>query len=148
MNKFTNILLAEDDLDDYKYLVEAFHKLSPEFKIDRAVNGLECITYLKTKEIPHVVFLDLNMPIKSGMECLKFIRQNDQFNHLPVVIYSTSHYIRDIDTAYKSGANFYIVKPANGENISDILSLAFFNLNESTDQPRKEEFVLRTLATT
>ncbi|MCW3113820.1 MAG: hypothetical protein JWR18_2216, partial [Segetibacter sp.] len=93
----TNILLAEDDVDDYNFFVEAFEKISSSYSFARAKNGLECITYLKSQENPAIIFLDLNIPIKNGLECLKFIKDNEAFSHIPVVIYSTSHYIKHID---------------------------------------------------
>jgi CheY-like chemotaxis protein len=143
MNQYTNILLAEDDVDDYLYLVEAFESISSEFKITRAGNGLECITILKTKAKPDIVFLDLNMPIKKGLECLKFIREHDRFDDVPVIIYSTSHYIKDIDAAYKGGANFYIVKPSSSENLTEILIFVMSRLTETLRQADISEFVLR-----
>ena len=143
MNKLKNILLAEDDLDDYLFFVEAFERISADYKISRAANGLECLNYLKTKECPDIIFLDLNMPIRNGLDCLKFIRQKEELSDVPVIIYSTSHYIKDIDTAYKNGANCYIVKPSSGTELSEILHIALLQLSENWQQPAKDYFVLR-----
>ena len=143
----TNILLAEDDFDDYKFFVEAFEKISPNYNFVRAKNGLECIVYLKNNEKPGIVFLDLNIPIKNGLECLKFIKDHEVLNDIPVVIYSTSHYIKHIDAAFKGGAHYYIVKPSNGDDLVQILETVTARLSDSLETPSKENFVVRNIET-
>jgi CheY-like chemotaxis protein len=142
-----NILLAEDDFDDYKFFVEAFEKISCDHSFTRAKNGLECITYLKTNEKPNIVFLDLNIPIKNGLECLKFIKDQETLMGIPVVIYSTSHYIKHIDAAFKGGAHYYIVKPSNENELVEILATVLSRLNEHIERPSKENFVVRNIET-
>jgi CheY-like chemotaxis protein len=143
----TNILLAEDDVDDYNFFVEAFEKISSSYSFARAKNGLECITYLKSQENPAIIFLDLNIPIKNGLECLKFIKDNEAFSHIPVVIYSTSHYIKHIDAAFKNGAHYYIVKPSNADILVEILNTVITRLDASLAPPLKENFVVRNIVT-
>jgi len=63
--------------------------------------------------LPNIIFLDLNMPIKNGIECLKEIRANERFKNLVLVIYSTSGSEHDIQEAFINGANIYIKKPNN-----------------------------------
>ena len=145
MEKFGNILLAEDDLDDYTFLVEAFEQISPVSRVVRATNGLECVTYLKKNEKPDIIFLDLNMPIKNGLDCLKFIKDSENLADIPVVIYSTSHYIKDIDAAFKNGAHYYIVKPVCANQLQDFLDRVLNNLSLSMELPKKEAFVVRPL---
>jgi CheY-like chemotaxis protein len=142
MNR-TDILLAEDDLDDYIFFVEAFQRVDSSYNISRVKNGLECITYLKTNEKPGIIFLDLNIPIKNGLECLKFIKNNEAYSDIPVIIYSTSHYIKHIDSAFKNGAHYYIVKPSNADDLVEILRIISNRLNESLATPGKENFVVR-----
>ena len=140
--EFTNILLAEDDKDDYEFFVEAFAEASPVSTVTRAANGLDCITYLKKNEKPDIIFLDLNMPVKNGLDCLKFIKNSETLTDIPVIIYSTSHYIKDIDTAFKSEAHYYIVKPAAADNLADVLLRVLNGLRVSLTQPKKENFVV------
>lgn len=145
MERFRRVLLAEDDSDDYNFFVDAFEKISPDQTFARAKNGLDCITLLKHQEKPDIIFLDLNIPIKNGLECLKFIKENEALADIPVVIYSTSHYIKDIDAAYKNGAQYYIVKPSNVDVLVNILSVVFSRLSESVETPSKESFVVRNV---
>ena len=70
--------------------------------------------YLKTLNKPVLTFLDLNMPGYNGLDCLKSIKANEGLSDMPVIVYSTCHYIKDIDACYKHNAHFYIVKPALG----------------------------------
>lgn len=142
----TDILLAEDDVDDYHFFVEAFRKISPLFRITRVKNGLDCITFLKNQAKPDLIFLDLNIPANNGLECLKFIKENEVLAGIPVIIYSTSHYIKHIDAAFKSGAHFYIVKPTNGDVLAEILATVISRLNECSETPCKESFVVRSTA--
>lgn len=143
----TNILLAEDDTDDYRFFAEALEKISPEYIITRVKNGLECITYLKTHERPEIIFLDLNIPIKNGLECLKYIKDNQGIADIPVILYSTSHYIKHIDSAFKSNAHYYIVKPSDEKVLIEILTTVINRLNESMELPGKENFVVRNAVT-
>lgn len=148
MIKFKRFFLAEDDTDDYLLFAEALTKISHFHSITRAANGLECLTLLKNADtLPQLIFLDLNMPIKNGVECLCSLKDNDVLKHIPVIIYSTSHYIRDIDAAYKNGAHYYIVKPSSADMLVDVLHTVFSRLETTGGQPAKESFVVRIAAT-
>jgi CheY-like chemotaxis protein len=146
MNKFENVLIAEDDKDDYLFFAEGLEKISSTYNITRAATGLECITYLKAGNKPDLIFLDLRMPIKSGLDCLKFIKDTQDLKEIPVIIYSTSHYIKDIDCAFKTDAHYYIVKPESADLLLDILQLLINKLDETLERPGKENFVLRVTA--
>ncbi|MDB5250099.1 MAG: response regulator [Segetibacter sp.] len=141
MDKFTNILLAEDDSSDYEFFVEALEKISATFKITWAKNGLDCMAFLKTNK-PDIIFLDLNMPGYNGRDCLKFIKDNETLAEVPVVIYSTSHYIKDIDACFKTGAHFYIVKPADQNLLGSCLERVMAQLSNTMEQPDKQNFVV------
>ena len=146
MDRFRRVLIAEDDSDDFQFFAEALENISTDFSITRVKNGLECVKILRTGEVPDVIFLDLNIPLKSGLECLTFIKGSAMLAEIPVIIYSTSHYIKHIDIAYKTGAHSYIVKPSNGGALVDRLKIVFERLQESL-LPCKENFVIRNMDT-
>jgi CheY-like chemotaxis protein len=77
--------------------------------------------HLASAPEPQILFLDLNMPIKSGKECLDEIRSDDKLLHLPVAIYSTSASRRDIDETYDKGADVYITKPCDYKELKKII---------------------------
>ncbi|MFQ5685248.1 MAG: response regulator [Candidatus Scalindua sp.] len=64
-----------------------------------------------------MVILDLNIPKVDGMDILKFLKKNQKFSSIPVIIFSTSSDRKTIDEAYKNGANGYITKPISHENL-------------------------------
>lgn len=147
MIKYKEFFITEDDTDDYLLFVKALTRITPNYNIIRATNGIECLRLLKNTDAPpHLIFLDLNMPMKNGIECLCAIKDNPALQHIPVIIYSTSHYIRDIDAAFKNGAHYYIVKPASADMLVDILHTVFSRLGDEK-KPSKETFVIRMGAT-
>lgn len=117
------VLLADDDQDDRLFFSDAFNDLSLKIKLKIVNNGDELMKYLKTPNItlPNVVFLDLNMPRKNGIDCLKEIRSNETLKNLSVAIYSTSSNPEDIQNAFVLGANIYIKKPNNFDTLKKVL---------------------------
>ncbi|GAB3936095.1 hypothetical protein GCM10028804_55980 [Larkinella terrae] len=76
------------------------------------MNGEELLTALETARVlPSLVLLDINMPIMDGLEALKIVRSNTQFNTLPIVIWTTSSHEVDRNRAFALGANGFITKP-------------------------------------
>jgi CheY-like chemotaxis protein len=107
--KSISIILADDDRDDRDLFEEAAASAGASAKL--ASNGTELMQMLATGSLPDLIFLDLNMPEKSGKECLQEIRANDVYRYIPVIIYSTSSSRKDIDDTRALGANLYLVKP-------------------------------------
>lgn len=146
MSDIVNILIAEDDSADYLFFAEALEKISGSYNLTHAKNGLECMAFLKNDTKPDLIFLDLNMPGYNGLYCLKFIKDKDNLADIPVIIYSTSHYIKDIDACFKNEAHFYIVKPASGDLLVHTLKQVMSRLHESMERPCKNNFVVRATA--
>ncbi|QDH80351.1 response regulator [Echinicola soli] len=107
------ILLADDDEDDRMMFRDAIMKIPLKTRVETVNDGVELLNYLSNLNgtLPHILFLDLNMPRKGGLECLKEIRSNENFRELSVAIYSTSNAEKDVEEAFVSGANIYINKP-------------------------------------
>ncbi len=112
MKQIQNILIADDDQEDIELLLNVLQKISPSsIEAITVTNGEECLRLLNDGTRPDVIIMDLNMPYKNGIECLRDIKSNPSFDELPIIIHSTSHNYKDIDTCYKLGASFYVVKP-------------------------------------
>jgi CheY-like chemotaxis protein len=139
-----NILIADDDKEDAKTLFEALQDILPSSECFFARDGLEVLEVIRNYEHPDLVFLDLNMPLKNGVKCLKEIYNDKLLPNTPIVIYSTSKNEVDIDECYKYGAQFYIIKPAVFSELKKVIRLAISILgrpiNERVD---KANFVLR-----
>lgn len=139
-----NILLADDDKDDCNFFKEALKELHLLTNLTTVHDG-EQLMHLLTKKItdlPDVIFLDLNMPRKSGYECLSEIKLTKNLNSLPVIIFSTSLDPEIINLLYKSGAKHYIRKPAQFSNLKKILHHALTIIQNNSSQTGKEKFVL------
>jgi CheY-like chemotaxis protein len=144
-NEIIRVLLADDDKDDRTDFIEAFESLKIKTTVQTVNNGVELMKYLNepTAVIPHLLFLDLNMPKKSGLECLKEIKKNDKLSNLTVVIYSTSSSEKDMEDTFLNGANVYIKKPAHLTMLKKtLLHVLTINWHYHTSGLNRENFLL------
>ncbi|MBV9986927.1 MAG: response regulator [Chitinophagaceae bacterium] len=112
MHPLNLILLVDDDLDDQGLFLDALQEIDADARLIAAINGIDAIDKLKRMEkLPDLIFLDLNMPLMNGMQFLQELKRSAIWKDIPVIMYSTSSYKKDIDTALKAGAMDYIVKP-------------------------------------
>jgi CheY-like chemotaxis protein len=111
MSKVKNIFLAEDDEDDVVIFIEILSDITKDINVAVAVNGIELISLLKRSEIlPEVIFLDVNMPLKNGFQCLQEIKDNEEWKGIKIIVYSTSAQPQQIKKAYQHGADLYLQK--------------------------------------
>ncbi len=139
------ILLADDDEDDRLFFKDAIEELKVRTVVSTVNDGVQLMEYLNTPDVqlPHVVFLDLNMPRKDGMECLKEIRADARLKDLSIAIYSTSSSEEDIEETFVRGANIYIKKPNDFTALKKILSeVISLNWQYHTSGLNKENFLL------
>jgi CheY-like chemotaxis protein len=140
------ITLADDDEDDRLFFIDAFEELKINTIVNTVNNGRELLNFLNHPEtiLPNVIFLDLNMPILNGIECLKEIKLNDRFKEIVVAIYSTSSSDQDVEDTFILGANIYIKKPNNFDSLKKILSeIITINWQYHTSGLNKDNFLLR-----
>lgn len=118
-----NIILADDDEDDRNFFNDAIKELKINNNLTIFKNGKELMDYLEHPDtpMPHILFLDLNMPCKTGNECLKEIRKNPKFKDVSIAIYSTSSSEKDIEETFVGGANIYIKKPNDFTKLKKVL---------------------------
>jgi len=118
-----HILIADDDEDDIQLFNEALAELKMDNKLTSCKDGKDLMDYLHNPEnkLPHVLFLDLNMPCKTGNECLREIRANARFNDVSIAIYSTSSSEKDIEDTLVGGANIYIKKPNDFSKLKKVI---------------------------
>ncbi|MDD7886621.1 response regulator [Flavivirga sp. 57AJ16] len=143
---FIHIILADDDEDDRMFFTDAFDELKIGTKVKTFNDGIYLMDYLNSNncELPHVLFLDLNMPRKSGLECLYEIKANPKFNDIAIAIYSTSASEEDIEKTFVQGANIYIKKPSSFKVLKKVLSeVVTTNWQYHTNGLNKDNFLLR-----
>lgn len=145
-NNIIHIVLADDDEDDRLFFTDAFDELKINTKVNTYNDGVELMDYLNTEDagLPQVLFLDLNMPRKSGMECLSEIKRDNKFKDIAIAIYSTSASEEDIENTFVQGANIYIKKPSDFKTLKKVLSqVVTINWQYHTNGLNKDNFLLR-----
>lgn len=122
-NVAVKIILADDDESDRLIFIEAFSEIRIKADVVALHDGKQLMEYLdKNKvDLPAIIFLDLNMPRKSGVECLKEIRATKKFKDIPIAIYSTSSSKNDIEESFQYGANVYLKKPSDFNKLKEAL---------------------------
>lgn len=145
-NEIIHVLLADDDKDDRTDFIEAFETLKIKTLVQTVKNGIELMKYLNdpSAAIPHLLFLDLNMPKKSGLECLIEIKRMERLKNLTVVIFSTSSSQKDIDATFINGANVYLKKPAHLTVLKkSLLHVLTINWQYHTSALNRDNFLLQ-----
>jgi CheY-like chemotaxis protein len=125
------LLLVEDNEDDVFLMRRALKEAGIKNPLQLVEDGQAAIDYLEGNgayrdrtlfPMPALIFLDLNLPIKSGFDVLAWIRRQEL--DTVVVVLSASDEPDDLQRAYKLGANSYVMKPPTAEQLND-LALAF-----------------------
>jgi len=143
---FLNVALADDDEDDRMIFKEAIGQVSIKTQLALFKDGEELMDFLQLPEIvqPNLLFLDLNMPAKNGMQCLKEIRQNPSLKNLAIAIYSTSSSEQDIEDTFVNGANIYINKPASFGKLKEVIEKVLqLNWQYHTSNMNRNTFLFR-----
>lgn len=147
-NKLFTVLLADDDEDDRQIFEEAFKELTLDIGVHTVKNGVEALLFLDAMDPkPEILFLDLNMPVMGGVECLKKIKADPRFDDLCIAIFSTSSHEEEIEETLALGANVYIKKPNNFEVLKQILHKVI-SFNGHCQEPYlKRDFFMMSLGT-
>jgi CheY-like chemotaxis protein len=115
------ILYAEDEPNDHFFLRRAFQRAGFPDPLKTVEDGQEALEYLSGDgpfadralyPLPSLILLDINMPRKNGLEVLAWIRQEQRFKSLPVLMLTSSEHPADMAKARELGATDYIVKPS------------------------------------
>jgi len=114
-----DILLVDDNLGDVLLTKEALRGAQIQSNVSVANDGVEAMQFLNREgrfenaPRPDLVFLDLNMPRKSGAEVLAEMKSDEQLRVIPVVILTSSDAEDDVMNAYRLHANCYVTKPSD-----------------------------------
>jgi two-component system response regulator len=125
--KIVKILLVEDNPGDVRLTQESLEESNIPNSMNVVNDGVEAIKYLRNEnkytaaERPDIIFLDINLPKKNGLEVLAEIKKDPQLKRIPVIILTTSRAEQDIINAYNLHANCYIIKPLSFEGFLDVI---------------------------
>jgi CheY-like chemotaxis protein len=122
--KHKNILIAEDNEGDLEIFKDNCEDSDYPCTLFSVWDGEDAIKFLSDQQTPNpdIIILDINMPLMNGHETLKLIKSNDQLNHIPVIMLTSSSASVDINMAKKNGANGYLVKNSSF-NIVELLGV-------------------------
>lgn len=110
--KHKHILIVDDDSDDRELFMEALREVDESVLCTYATNGQNALKTLKDPAFkPDFIFLDLNMPIMDGKQCLKQLKKLPRIREIPVIIFSTSTLLEDEMEVQQLGASFFFTKP-------------------------------------
>ena len=142
--KILKILLADDDADDREFFAKALYELPLTTKLFTVNDGVELMQLLNNEKfaLPDILFLDINMPKKNGMECLFEIRKNEKLNDLGVVMFSTSNSQENIHMLFKTGVNVYIHKPSDFKQLKQVIFHAIPISTENNFSKNQVKYVL------
>jgi CheY-like chemotaxis protein len=124
------ILLVEDNVDDVLLIRRAFKKAGIETPLGIVSDGEAATAYLSGEgtfadRAAHpeasLVLLDLKLPRRSGLEVLEWMKQQPRLRLLPVVVLTSSRQNADVQKAYDLGANSYLVKPVNFDELQAMM---------------------------
>jgi len=130
--KMITILLADDDPDDRQLTRDAFAQNRLANELATVEDGEELMDYLhrrgkyenlKTKALPGLILLDLNMPRKDGREALKEMKADPILRRIPIVVLTTSKAEEDILRSYDLGVNSYVTKPVTFKSLVELIKV-------------------------
>jgi CheY-like chemotaxis protein len=121
-----SVLVVEDDADDYDFLKAILKSCCEKASIQWVQDGEQAVDYLFQKgeyqdetryPAPDLVFLDIRLPKKSGLEVAKIIKKDPRLKKLPTIMLTTSSSSADVRCAYENGANSYLKKPEGSQEM-------------------------------
>lgn len=125
MNKLlsNNVLFVDDDHDDLEFYGAVLQEVNKELVIHEAHSGTEALEYLNHSKnnggLPCLIILDMNMPILSGIDTIKEIKKDKDYDHIPIVVFSTAREMKEGDELEKLGVACF-VKPNSYEEMKKL----------------------------
>jgi CheY-like chemotaxis protein len=111
MKLLKRILLIDDDPDDQLFFRDAVQTIGPDLLCELASSCQEAFKQLESPPPPDFIFMDLNMPVMNGFDCLVHLKKQIMYKDIPVVIFTTSKSLNDINKTQELGARWYMTKP-------------------------------------
>ena len=135
------ILLVEDNPGDVRLVKEVFKEGKVSNSLIVAKDGMEALSILKDplRDPPDMILLDLNLPLKKGLEVLEEVKRDPRIKRIPVVILTTSSAEEDICKSYDLHASAFLTKPVElNEFISMVQRLENFWLSVVKYPPKEK----------
>ncbi len=139
-----NIILADDDQADCVLFKDALEELPISAHLTIVHDGEQLIAELNKnkKQLPDVLFLDLNMPRKNGFLSLGEIKRNTDLQDIPVIIFSTASDMEKVKDVFRDAAHYYITKPADFSTIKKVIYEALTLIMQKKPMPNRDKFMI------
>lgn len=119
------VLLVEDNPGDVIMIREAFEQSLTPIQLYVVSNGEQAIKFVRRTDTdalrPSLILLDLNLPIRNGLDVLAELKSDTEFLSIPIVVLTTSQAPNDIQQCYSLHANAYIIKPPDFDGYADVI---------------------------
>lgn len=118
------VVLIDDDRDDAELFNEALSEIDPSFSFQHFEESKQALKELlgKQNDRPHFIFLDINMPVINGWQCLSEFKNDPHLKTVPVIIFTTSSQGREKEIAKERGADGFITKPGEYSTLKNLLA--------------------------
>ncbi len=138
-----NILLADDDSDDCLLFSNALQEIDVATNLISVSDGEQLMKYLDSADIlPDIIYLDMNMPRKTGAVCLVEIKSDNRLKDIPVIIISTCLEPSLIESLFVHGAHYFIRKPNAFSKLRFLLYHSIGLVSQHLLQPDFKNFIL------
>lgn len=117
------IYLADDDEDDRMLIRDAIERVIDNVEVIEVEDGEKLLTLITANGTcldSTLILMDMNMPRKNGLETLTFLKSNPKYEHIPVLMMSTTSNHQMIEQAYKHGIDGYMVKPVSEDEFTSL----------------------------
>ncbi|PSL44372.1 response regulator receiver domain-containing protein [Chitinophaga niastensis] len=117
------VMIIDDDADDRFFFQEAVSRLPSIKQTHICDSGSQALALLQDSKtgMPDYIFLDLNMPLMNGKECLIELKKILCEKFTQIIILSTSDLKQDIDDVMELGAKLFLTKPNTFEGLYNML---------------------------
>ena len=121
------MLLVDDEWADAQRFIELIRKTYPAIQIHHVLNGQAALNYLEQSGPgqpnvrPHLIVLDLDMPVMNGHQFLERVKAHPSLGMIPVLVVTDSEVAHDVERSYQLHASGYIVKPSNHEGFPELV---------------------------
>ena len=144
MNTLQHVIIADDDADDRMLFRDIVKDLGLKLSLQTVNDGVELMEHLHSAtKLPEALFLDINMPRKDGLTCLREIKASPELRSLPVIVFSNSENMILVELMLKEGAAYFVRKQAGYNKMLKLLN-KLFTLDKQLLVQEKElyEFVI------
>lgn len=136
------VLVIDDSTIQRNALVRALNQRQDINEIVQAENGQEGIELVKNSNDYDLIITDFNMPVMNGLDMVRFLKSEEAFSHIPIIIISAEVSKENMLDAIVAGADMEILKPFSDEDLSKSIDYVL-KIPKNSDAPSAAELLKR-----